>query len=49
VIAALQASFRDNNLPIKVDVVDWHRIAPEFCGAIAGDLVPFACDGERRA
>ena len=34
----LKASFKESDLPIKVDVVDWHHIAPEFRDGIAGDL-----------
>lgn len=41
VLENLEAGFRESNLPIKVDVIDWHRIAPDFRAAIAGDLVPF--------
>lgn len=37
----LEAGFRESDLPIKVDVIDWHRVAPDFRAAIAADLVPF--------
>lgn len=44
-LAALNTAFRESDLPVKVDVIDWHRIAPEFRDAIAADLVPFPLDG----
>jgi predicted nucleotidyltransferase len=40
-IEALETAFRESDLPIKVDVVDWHRLPPEFRDAIAADLAPF--------
>ena len=47
VLDVLQASFRESDLPIKVDVVDWHRITPAFRNAIIADLVPFHLQGDR--
>jgi predicted nucleotidyltransferase len=44
VLEVLDADFRNSDLPIKVDVIDWHRVAPAFRDAIAGDLVPFPLD-----
>jgi hypothetical protein len=41
VLAALDAAFRESDLPIKVDVIDWRRIAPDLRHAIAADLVRF--------
>lgn len=35
---AITAAFRDSDLPIKVDVVDWNTISEEFREAIAPDL-----------
>ena len=49
VLDALHANFRESDLPIKVDVVDWHRIPAEFRHAIAGDLVPFPLRSDRTA
>ena len=37
----LDAGFRESDLPIKVDVIDWYRTTPAFRDRIAGDLVPF--------
>jgi predicted nucleotidyltransferase len=39
VLDALNAGFTESDLPMKVDVIDWHRVAPAFREAIAGDLV----------
>jgi predicted nucleotidyltransferase len=41
VLETLQGSFRDSDLPFKVDVIDWHGVEPAFRDRIAGDLVPF--------
>jgi uncharacterized protein len=41
VLEALHAAFTDSDLPIKVDVIDWHRTAATLRAAIAADLVPF--------
>jgi hypothetical protein len=49
VLERLDAEFRESDLPIKVDVIDWHRAAPEFRDAIAKDLVPFQLDEEGAA
>lgn len=38
VVAGIAAAFRDSNLPIKVDVVDWSRMSDDFRAAIAPDL-----------
>jgi predicted nucleotidyltransferase len=40
VLEGLDAAFRESDLPIKVDIIDWHCGAPEFRDAIAPDLVP---------
>jgi predicted nucleotidyltransferase len=29
-LSALGEAFSESNLPFKVDIVDWHRITPEF-------------------
>mgnify|MGYP001500609964 CR=1 FL=1 len=39
-VTALAAAFRESDLPIKVDVVDWNTLAENFRAAIARDLVP---------
>ena len=36
---ALKFSFSDSDLPIMIDVVDWHAITPEFQQAIAADCL----------
>jgi len=33
-LADLQEAFQDSDLPIRVDVVDWHGISKEFKGII---------------
>jgi predicted nucleotidyltransferase len=45
-LEALQGNFRDSDLPIKVDVIDWHRTAPAFRDRIAGDMVPFPLEAQ---
>jgi len=30
VLSELREAFEESNLPIRVDVLDWHRISPEF-------------------
>lgn len=40
-IAAITQAFADSSLPIKVDVVDWAALTPEFQRAISADLTPF--------
>jgi hypothetical protein len=49
VLERLDAEFRDSDLVIKVDVIDWHRAAPDFRDAIAKDLVPFPLDEDGTA
>jgi predicted nucleotidyltransferase len=49
VLERLEAEFRDSDLPIKVDVIDWHRAARDFQAAIAGDLVRFPLDEDGAA
>ena len=37
-LQALRDAFEESALPIKVDIVDWRGLTPEFQAAIAGDL-----------
>lgn len=39
-IAKLKHAFSESDLPIKVDVVDWNALDPEFRAAIAEQRVP---------
>ncbi len=39
-ISKLKHAFSESDLPIKVDVVDWHALDPEFRDAIARQRVP---------
>lgn len=39
-IAKLKHAFSESDLPIKVDVVDWHALDPEFRAVIAKQRVP---------
>ena len=32
----LKEAFQESDLPIRVDLVDWHRISPEFRTVIEG-------------
>jgi len=36
----LADAFETSALPWRVDLVDYHRLTPEFLGAICGDLTP---------
>lgn len=36
----LREAFEDSTLPIRVDVLDWHRISPEFRAIIESQAVP---------
>lgn len=40
VLSRLHHAFVESDLPIKVDVVDWHELDPEFRALIAGQRVP---------
>jgi predicted nucleotidyltransferase len=33
-IAGIAEAFRESNLPFRVDIVDWHAVAPDFQDAI---------------
>ncbi len=35
VFIKLKDAFQESNLPFRVDVIDWHRISPEFQKIIA--------------
>ena len=39
-IQRLKEAYDESNLPVKVDVVDWHALSAEFQNAIARDLKP---------
>ena len=40
VLDTLNAAFKESDLPIKVDLVDWHSIEPAFRDRVLGDFVP---------
>jgi predicted nucleotidyltransferase len=41
-LGRLMEDFEDSDLPMVVDIVDWHGISEEFRAAIEGDGVPIA-------
>lgn len=47
-IARLKHAFSESDLPIKVDVVDWNALDPEFKAAIAGQRVPVCAGASAR-
>ena len=43
-LARLRDAFSESDLPIKVDVVDWNALDPEFRSAIMPRRVPRRCN-----
>ncbi|HEY8991741.1 MAG TPA: nucleotidyltransferase domain-containing protein [Luteolibacter sp.] len=44
-LAALREAFMESDLPMRVDVVDWHAISENFRRAIREDLEPVQAAG----
>lgn len=49
VVAELEEAFSESDLPFKVDVVDWHAVAPKFQAVIDRDGISLSSDGREGA
>ena len=49
VIADLKEAFQDSDLPMRVDVLDWHSVSEEFREAIKAEMVVLPVRGSDRS
>ena len=49
VIADLKEAFQDSDLPMRVDVLDWHGVSEEFRDAIKAEMVVLSVRGSDRS